>query len=543
MIEELIACDEARIPVIWFVTHEELRAEAEIVRYTKDDMKGELWIWSLTSNKGQAGWEPPQGTIKKNLKVPFIPEEDQAEVSVAIKTFIDFVAAEEEAAEADDREAKKYVALIRDPHVFLDEDMSFRRMLRDAARELRDTDSTIVCVSPIDMLPTDLKTDVVKIHAGLPKQETIEKMMKNQLEDYEIPITAKALSKLSGACCGMTLQQSADTLAKSLTKFGEINIQFISRAKTEAISKVSGLRYEGKTPSMDEVGGLAGIKEWMLERAGGFSQEARDFGLPSPRGVLCLGIPGTGKSLFSKAVAAMLDLPLIALTTPDLKGGIVGETEENVRNAFDTINTIGNCVVRIDEMEKGLPSSEGRNLDAGASDAVLGGLLKWMQDRESGAFLVATANDISAMRPELLRKGRFDAIFFVDLPDLEERKEIFLIHLAKRNRKLSSQDIATVSMETKGYSGAEIEASVIDGLWKAWSDGKRKMTTDDILSCIRMDVPLSQTMAEHIKALREWADKRARSASKTTADMAGLSKDKKSTKKPGRRKLKLEKAN
>ena len=695
MIEELTLCENARIPVVWFVTHEERRAEAEIVKYFRDLMKGDVFIWSLTSGeKGVAGWQPPDDTVREKVKIPFAPADEQGEIATAIQSFVQYAEKVTEEAIAQDDYPKITVGVFRDPHVFLEEDMTFRRVLRDARRQLEGTNATIVCISPVDTLPTELSIDVAKIYPGLPGKKKMTEFVEDLLDRITMPTEAEyedgIAAKCAEACMGMTLQEAEDTIQKSLSKFaGKLDLQFISKAKAEVISKIPGLTYEGEMPSMEDVGGLEGLKEWMSERKGGFSPEARKFGLPAPKGILCLGIPGclhkdtpiydpvdrstetveerykrakpfhvlsmdkdglaviakadkpylypeakmiefimdsgekirvthghrfwdgqdwstalklfslfqegvevllpsspeheqkvpltdtrcsvifaretepdkyydfhvpnyenyaacglwhhnTGKSLFSKAVAAELELPLIALSTPDLKGGIVGETEENVRRAFDAIDKIGKSVVRIDEMEKGLPTTGGRNLDAGASDAVLGGLLKWMQDRKGESFLVATANDISAMRPELLRKGRFDAIFFVDLPSTDERMQIFEIHLRKKDRKLSKAEIKELSMNTAGYSGAEIEAAVIDGLWKSWSNNRRKLNVNDIISSIKMEVPLSKTMREEIQALRNWAKDRARFASKTRFESEESEDSGTTKKKPLKKKLKFE---
>lgn len=517
MIRDFVICARSRIPVSWLVTHEERRAERALSRwYAKQ--RGELWIWSLTSSEDYGpGWQPPREVPRK--KAPF-DEEMSQDPTGAISSVIKYATDQE-------NKTKKIGIVIRDPHPFVKQDASFVRILRDAAWSLKGTQTSIMCISPESSIPEDLRKDIEVIFPGLPPKEVLRKIMREQVEEYkkadEVSEVLKEsgpefIDKLADACCGLTLDQATDALAKSMmVTRGNPDIQYISEIKTRTISSVPGLTYIGQSVTMDDIGGLAGLKEYMTERKGGFTQEARDFNLPVPRGILCIGISGCGKSLFAKAVAADLDLPLISLSLPDVKGGIVGETESNFRSVKQAIEALGNCVVWLDEMEKMLPKAGTRNSDGGTSDALLQGILNWMQERKEGAFLVATANDISGLPPELLRKGRWDAIFFVDLPEASEREEIFRIHLAKVHRELSGKDVEALAERTNGYSGAEIEAAVIDGLWRAWGDGAREITKDDIITCIRMDVPLSQTMKESVNALRKWAATRARSASLTAA--------------------------
>lgn len=530
MIEELITCDESRIPVVWFVTHEEARAESEITMHAKRT-GGEAWVWSLTSNDGMPGWEPPKG-LPRNLKQPF-QEDLSASPEGAVKAVINYAQSLEEKTETGEVETSHVIAIFRDPHVFLDENMSFLRMLRDACRELKDTEALIVCLSPVDTLPSSLKTDVSVIHPGLPKRNTIRKVMEALLPDFEQPLDK--LDELTDACVGLTLNQAADALAKSITQYDAVNIPYVSRIKTEAISSVPGLTYIGEAPDMNNVGGLDGLKEWLRQRKRGFSDEARNVGLPIPRGILCLGVSGCGKSLIAKAISNFYGYPLVRLNPPDLKGGIVGETEGNIRLVQESIESLGNCIVWIDEFEKGLPKAGIRNADGGTSDALLQGILTWMQERKGGAFVVATANDVSALPPELLRKGRWDEMFFVDLPSYEERIEIFRIHLQMRNWSLPDEDIKRLARETETYSGAEIEAACIDGMWRAFGRGEQ-LSVEDILVCLQTTVPLYATMQEDIMALRDWAQHRARPAS---VQIDPPTREKKTVKKPGGRKISL----
>ena len=269
---------------------------------------------------------------------------------------------------------------------------------------------------------------------------------------------------------------------------------------------------------MDEtvatVGGLGRLKEWLKLREPAFTQEARQYGLPEPKGLALIGIPGTGKSLSAKMIASLWQLPLIRMDMGAVFGGLVGQSEENIRRALTLAETISPCVLWIDEMEKALATGAG---DSGTSLRVFGTLLTWMQDKKKPVFHVATANDVGRLPPELLRRGRFDEIFFLDLPNAEERKEIFAVHLRKRGRRASAYDLTRLAVAAEGYDGAEIEQAIIDAMYVAFNDSgktRRDFTTDDILATLRRQVPMSQSQREVIAALRQWLqDGRAMSAS------------------------------
>lgn len=249
-------------------------------------------------------------------------------------------------------------------------------------------------------------------------------------------------------------------------------------------------------------------------REAAFSQEARDYGLPTPKGIALIGIPGTGKSLTAKMIAGLWHLPLIRLDVGALFGGLVGQSEENTRRALALAKTVSPCLLWIDEIEKGLSVGGG---DGGTSMRVFGSILSWMQEKTRPVFIVATANNIAMLPPELLRRGRFDEIFFLDLPTRLERREIFEVHLRKRRRPLGNFDLERLAAASEGYVGAEIEQAVIDARYIAYSDRAspgRDFTTGDVFSALVRQVPMSQSQREAIGALRQWlAEDRAQSAS------------------------------
>jgi SpoVK/Ycf46/Vps4 family AAA+-type ATPase len=261
------------------------------------------------------------------------------------------------------------------------------------------------------------------------------------------------------------------------------------------------------------VGGLAGLKDWLRKRALAFSDQARAFGLPAPKGMLLLGVQGCGKSLCAKAVASQWQLPLLRFDMGRMFGSLVGSSEENARRAISVAESVAPAILWVDEIDKAFAglSSSGAT-DAGTTARVFGTFLTWLAEKTAAVFVVATANDISHLPPELLRKGRLDEIFFVDLPAAEERAEIFRIHLARRGRDPEQFDLAALAAQSEGYSGAEIEQAVISGLFEAFAQ-KSELTPGHVREALRQAVPLSKTMSEQITALRQWAEGRARNAS------------------------------
>ncbi|MCK5686937.1 AAA family ATPase, partial [bacterium] len=259
--------------------------------------------------------------------------------------------------------------------------------------------------------------------------------------------------------------------------------------------------------------GLDNLKDWLKKRGRGFDKSAKEFGLETPKGILLLGIPGTGKSLTAKAIGSEWQFPLLRLDMGKIFGGIVGESEENIRGALNIAEAIAPSILWIDEIEKGFAGAGGSGgSDSGVTKRIFGTFITWMQEKTNPVFIIATANSIENLPPELLRKGRFDEIFFVDLPTRNEIETIFKIHISKRNRDPKQFDMNTLCELANGFSGAEIEQAVISALYDVYYDGKRELKTEDLAKSLNETVPLSVTMGEKIGHLREWASTRARNA-------------------------------
>jgi SpoVK/Ycf46/Vps4 family AAA+-type ATPase len=315
------------------------------------------------------------------------------------------------------------------------------------------------------------------------------------------------------AAVGLTAEEAQACYARSLVQSRKIVPRDVSLEKRRVISREKVLEwYDPISGGLDAVGGLDLLKSWLVSRRAAFTREARAYGLPAPKGALLVGIPGCGKSLTAKAIATAWGVPLLRLDLGALKSKWVGDSEANIRKALKVAETVAPCVLWLDEIEKALSGATQGAADGGVSADALGTILSWMQERQGDVFVVATANDVRALPPELLRKGRFDELFFVDLPTTSERAAIVAAALRAHNRT-ESIDLQAVARACQDFTGSEIAALVPDALYTAFSDGARPLSTADLVAAAGATVPLARTSADRIQAVRDWARGRARSAS------------------------------
>jgi SpoVK/Ycf46/Vps4 family AAA+-type ATPase len=390
-----------------------------------------------------------------------------------------------------------------------------KRKLRSLAQRLKFTKKSILVTAPSSKIPEELRDEAVLVEFLPPGTTELETVLDRltQTPGVKVNLTKMGREKLVQAALGLTASQAHRVFAKAIVSKGALDdrdIDLVTQEKKEIIRESQALEFYAVTETPDDVGGLDVLKNWLRLRERAFTQEARDYGLPSPKGIALIGIPGTGKSLTAKMIGGLWRLPLLRLDVGALFGSLVGESEERARRALKLAETVAPCILWIDEIEKAF--SQG-GLDGGTSTRVFGTILTWMQEKTAPCFVVATANNISSLPPELLRKGRFDEIFFLDLPTAEERSEIFSVHLRKRNRFPNDFDVQRLARESQGYVGAEIEQGIIDAMYVGFNAGK-EFTTEDISASQKRQVPLSISQREVIEALRNWLKEgRAQSAS------------------------------
>lgn len=387
--------------------------------------------------------------------------------------------------------------------------------VREVSGVVKTIGSTMIFVSASGSIPPELEKEIIIVDYNLPDKAGISEVV-NSLVEYN-PATEEVTEVLVNAAVGLTKNEAENIIALALSKNNQqINagtIEDVKRQKAQALKK-SGVLELYEPENLPKVGGLDTLKLWLWERGKAFSPEAREFGLPFPKGILVFGIPGTGKSLIAKTIASQWNMQLLVMQ--NVLDKYVGESEKRMKEALKQAEAMAPCVLLLDEIEKFFAGVGGSG-DSGVSSRIFGQFLSWMQECTAPVFIVATANNIAAMPPELMRKGRFDELFFVDLPGNLERKEIFKIHLTRKGRDAKNFDVAQLAQATPGYTGAEIEQIVIAGLYRAFAK-KQDITTEVLLEVAQETPPLSVTMNEIIRDMRQWGKERARAASSVTEE-------------------------
>ncbi len=417
------------------------------------------------------------------------------------------------------KSSERALFVLHDLHPWLDDPVNVR-LLRDAARHLKQSYKTLIIVSPVLRIPPELEKDITVIDVPLPDEKELATLLSEmvaplaQSRGVTVEGGVEIEERVVQAAQGLTAAEAGNVFAKVMVDDRVVNVDDISRIldeKRQIIRKAGLLEYYQQAEDIGNVGGLDLLKGWLNSRDGAFSERAREFGLPEPKGLLLLGVQGCGKSLAAKAIASAWQLPLLRLDVGAVMNAYIGSSEENMRKAIRISESLAPCILWLDEIDKGF-SGTGGDHDGGTTARVFATFLTWMQEKVKPVFVIATANAIEHLPPEMLRKGRFDEIFFVDLPVENERRDIFDIHLRRRGRKPDKFHLARLAESSAGMSGAEIEAVVVEALWRAFPQS-RELTQDDLAQAIHTTVPLSRTMSENIEALRAWARTRARPAS------------------------------
>ena len=478
----------AGYPALAILTAEEARAEAEIAA-TCSSLARHLSAWS--SSEGLVD------TIERRSQ----PCADPLEALQLI----------ERKFAADN---PRHVVVMRDLQLHLEQtDPMLVRRLKDLLRLAKANGHCLMFLGCRLRLPAELEHEVTRIDFALPAPAQLADVLSGIVESAKLPAPdEEAREAVLNAALGLTTIEAENAFALSIVEAGGLNPEIISREKARALKRNGLIEVIETKTSLDAIGGLGNLKHWLESRKDAFGSEARTFGLPAPKGLLIVGIPGTGKSLTAKATATAFGIPLLRLDMGKVFGGIIGQSESNLRSVIQTAEAIAPCVLWIDEIEKGFSGTKSSgSTDGGTTARVFGSFLSWMQEKQKPVFVVATANDVSKLPPEFVRKGRFDEMFFVDLPTSEERGLIWDIVIRKYGRKPHELDVVPLAQVTEQFTGAEIEAVFVEALHSGFSAG-REVTRKDIVTAVTDTVPLAQQMDGEIARLRHWAKGRAREA-------------------------------
>lgn len=505
---DVAALLRARNPLLWIVTREEARVE----RY--------LLEAASAANYVPRTWDVAQGILKSNGQPETASgmsgQEDPDSALRLIGT----------RALSANPVKERGLWIMRDLHAWVvgPSGATVLRNLRNLARALpgvvRESAQAIVIITPSGEVPPELAGHATVIEWPLPDREEIAAVLDAALNS--LPDELKKTAAPNGvrdtaidSAVGLSGEEAAACYAKSIVQLRKIDPAAVSKEKKRVVARERVLEWYDPIPGgLDAVGGLENLKAWLEARKLAYSPKARAYGLPSPKGTMIVGVPGTGKSLTAKAVSTAWNVPLLKMDLGALRSKYVGDSEANLRKAFRTIEAIGRCVVWLDEIEKGLQGATSGSADGGVSADALGAILQWMQERQGEAFVIATANDATSLPPELLRKGRFDEVWWVDLPTPSEREAILTAALKANSRSAAELKITVskVASVCDGFTGSEIAALVPEAMYAAFADDSREITTDDLLKAAATVTPLSKTAAEKIEKLRAWAKGRARPA-------------------------------
>lgn len=508
LIEQLDLMIRARYPLLYIVAVEEEPVEEVLLSVAMESQpQRQVLMWDIVR-----GWDDNGA--------------DKGSVMGALSRI---AKANKQDSKAEQQENTLFV--LRDLHFILkcpqsDRNAPVIREIKNLTKELKRSRQTLILTSHALEVPPELSEEITVIDFPLPNTTEIDYLINVLVKPEKLKVTGLAREQLVKACQGLSRARIARVLAKALAAKQQVNetdIDGVLEEKKQAIRQTGILEFFTARESLKNVGGLENLKLWVRMRQDAFTEEARRYGIPNPKGVLLVGIQGTGKSLSAKTIAHEWRLPLLRLDTGRLFGGIVGESESRVRQMIQISEAIAPCVLWIDEIDKAFGNiSAGVDGDSGTSRRVFGSLITWMQEKTSPVFIVATANNVQILPAELLRKGRFDEIFFLNLPTESERQDIFKVHLQPlRPSRLREFDLALLARQAKDFSGAEIEQVIIDAMHRAFGtvvNGQRRdFTTEDILRAIEETVPLAAIARDQIEALKHWAaEAGARTASNDT---------------------------
>ncbi len=497
--EEIETLIRARYPLLYLVTSEEMRVQEMIIGIAQRRQK-RVFEWSCST-----GIVPAGSSIQSHRNRNPATKDPLAALDQVIE------------------QVEPALFLFKDLHPFLSRSHGpVVRKLKEIALHLKNSYKTILILSPVLEIPVELEKEITVLNVPLPTLEELSELLDRivadlkQFRQVQIDLEGPGRERLLQAALGLTLGEAENVLAKLVVKTERLSGEDVAEVlseKQQIVRKNGLLEYYATSETFADVGGLGVLKDWLRKRSAAFTAEARSFGLPAPKGILLLGVQGCGKSLCAKAVSSQWQLPLLRFDMGRMFGSLVGSSEDNVRRAIAVAESVAPAILWVDEIDKSFAGSQGSTWsDGGTTARVFGTFLTWLSEKTAPVFVVATANDISQLPAELLRKGRFDELFFVDLPSAAERRDICAIHLRKRRRDPAGFDLEALAEASAGFSGAEIEEAIISALYDAFAE-RQELSTGHIREALGQTVPLARTLDERISRLRHWAEGRARNAS------------------------------
>jgi SpoVK/Ycf46/Vps4 family AAA+-type ATPase len=477
--DELILLLKARYPIIYINTIEEDRVEYVIRKNIKANLNRSIYSWDFID--GYTNNPNNEGFAKRNpLQALELIERLTGETPALF--------------------------LLKDFNRFLT-DVSISRKLKNISRVLKLQPKTIIIIGSEINIPKELQDLITVLSFRLPIESEINQELNRLITSLNLKIDSQLLENLTRACQGLSLERIRRVLSKIIATYktiDESSIAILLSEKKQIISQTEILEYWSTDEKIQNIGGVDNLKEWLRKRKTAFSIQASNYGLPTPRGLLLIGIQGTGKSLTAKAIATEWQLPLLKLDVGKLFGGIVGESESRLRQMIQVAETLSPCILWIDEIDKAFSNNDSKG-DSGTSNRVLGTFISWLSEKTQPVFVVATANNVELLPLEIIRKGRFDEIFFLYLPKKQEREEIFKIHVKEfRPNSWKFFDYSKLAQLSESFSGAEIRQSIIEGMYQAFYE-KREFTTEDICKAIKELIPLAQLETNQTLKLQNWA--------------------------------------
>jgi len=534
-LDQLKLLINSSIPIVVIETVEEMRVVG-LVRSACAELNIAVFEWTIAEGLVRSGSNAPAvPAAAPQMRINAVRHGADLDASESGKAAIYNTAEPVQALANMESMTLDAVYILKDFHRHLEDPVVVRR-LRNVGQKFSSNRRTVVLTGPCINMPPELASLVEYLDLPLPDVERLRQIIEETFKRWsktdrlQLKADASAVDDIAANLRGLTEEEAERAISLALVARHGLCLEMaidVLQAKKDLLRHSGMLEFTDGSENMTSVGGLENLKRWLAQRHGAWEELARQFGLEPPRGVIILGVQGCGKSMCARAVAGEWNLPLVKFDTAAIFDKFIGETEKRIQKVFTVAEGLAPCVLWIDELEKVFAGSgpDSASVDAGVSSRLLASFLGWMQERKAPVFVAATCNNVSALPPELIRKGRFDELFFVDLPNQSERKQIFAIQLKKRKRNSAQFDLERIAAAAQGYSGAEIEAAVQAALFAAYSRRRGSVnrlngteyvddvSTEDLLMALADTVPLSTTRAEEIEELRGWAATRAVPAS------------------------------